>query len=331
MNLTICYVTGRKDPKAEWFFDSLHRETGGDYSGIEIVVVDFWAEAQKPSDPWDVFDAAARLRGWLHVLRRALPVARVSAPCGNVWQGPCRLTRENFFAKSNTLNTAIMLSRGPWIAMCDDLSVLMPGWLKAVRRAQDENYILCGTYEKRKNMVVENGEIISSTDHPPGHDHRRAYAKDGQPIPAHASWFYGCSFAAPIEALLVVNGYPLDCDSMGYEDSVMGRTIAKHGYRMVLDPSALSVESEEDHHTGVQMRRVDPGISPRDKSHRMLEMYANVTRFDNYYGEEGLRGVRERVLAGAPLPVIRVPDREWFTGQLLSEFGQDLPIIDTKT
>lgn len=329
MNLSICYVTGRKNPRAEWFMDSLHRETGGDYTGIQVVVVDFWAEAQRRGEGWDESDATAR-KNWWRTICRAEDLT-LSAPCPNVWQGPYRLTKDNFFAKSNTLNSAIMLSRHDWIAMCDDLAVLMPGWLKAVRRAQAGGYILCGTYEKRKGMVVEKGELISSTEHTPGKDHRRLHASGGEPIPAHASWFYGCSFAAPVEALLKVNGYPSDCDSMGYEDSIMGKVIAKNGYQLMLDPGALSIESEEAHHEGEQMRRVDPGVSPLDKSHRMLEIFSNVSRFDNYFGEEGLRGARERVQKGAPLPAILVPQHEWFTGEPLATFGQDIPTINTKT
>lgn len=39
----------------------------------------------------------------------------------------------------------------------------------------------------------------------------------------------------------------------------------------------------------------------------------------NYYGEGGLRAVRNRVLNGEPFPIIQVPDADWFDGQLLKE------------
>ena len=44
MHLTIAYFTSRKNPAIKWFFDSLNRETGGDYTKIRVVVVDFWAK-----------------------------------------------------------------------------------------------------------------------------------------------------------------------------------------------------------------------------------------------------------------------------------------------
>jgi hypothetical protein len=327
--LTIAYVTGRKDPRAEWFFASLARETGDDITSLQVVVVDFYAQAQRDGEGWDANDAFKRRAAYRQMC--TVPDLVVSAPCGNVWQGPHRLTRDNFFAKSNTLNTAIMLAKHDWIAVADDLSHLVPGWLACVREAQRSNYIMCGAYEKRKDVVIDGAQLVSSTEHPPGKDHRRGYAPLNLPVTCPGGWMYGCSFAAPIEALLKVNGFPTDCDSMGYEDSVMGKTIAKHGYRFMYDPRALTIESEELHHVGSPMRRVDPGVSPKDKSHSMLQMYANVDRFDNYYGPEGLRGVRERVLRGEDIPIIRIPDREWFTGQLLSEFGIDVPAIDTRT
>lgn len=322
MNLTIAYMTARKEPKIEWFIHSLRREVAGKWDGIQVVIVDFWNQPMV-ADGWGAAELEKRGADFRDLFCSAgLGDAGLQwcAPCGNVWQGPHRLTKENFFDASNARNTAIMVAKYDWILFVDDLSVMMPGYLAAVRAAMAGNYVMCGAYRKVKNLTVEDGIVKSFDDYAPGWDHRWRYGVDGEAIPCGGGWMYGCSVAAPIEAFLAINGYPLNCGSLGYEDSVTGQVIERNGYPFRYDRRALTLESEEHHHIGKQMRREDPGVSPNDKSHAMLAMYRSAANFgDNYYAAGGIREIRKQVLAGAPLPIIRSPFHEWFTGRPLAD------------
>lgn len=297
MNLTIAYVTSRLNPRFNWFFDSLHRETGGDYSGINIVVVDRHATRELPEH---------------------CPILRHVPPKASVWQGPHRLTQRDYFAASNTRNTAICCAPDGWIAFVDDLSVLMPGWLEAVRTAMRGNYIAAGAYKKVNDLIVENGIAVSYDEHAKGIDSRWHYGD--KPITIPGSQFFGCSFAAPIEWLLEVNGFDEDCDSVGGEDYALGMMLQAHGRPIKYCRQMFTLESDEAHGEETPMIRIDKGLSPHDKSHAMLHMIQGGRRTaPNYFGEGGIRAVRQRVLAGEPFPVTRVPDRDWYDGQLLSE------------
>lgn len=310
MHLTIAYFTSRMVPKIEWFFDSLHRETGGDYSGIRVVVVDRLCDEDGRHTA--VFNAA--LSG------KSLPFHVPPKP--TVWQGPHRLTREDWFAASNARNTAICLAPDGWIAFVDDLSVLLPGWLARVREAMNHpKRITCGAYRKVKELVVEDGNLVSFTDHPGGHDNRMAHVSGLGPHPCAGNWMYGCSLVAPVEAFLEINGYPEAlCDGMGFEDVIAGIMLEKKGYSFAYDPRMMTYESEELHHQLPVMKRSDYGVSPNDKSHAVLNAARNGPGWHpNYFGEEGIRGLRARVLAGEPFPVVQIPQHEWFTKTPLSE------------
>lgn len=304
--LTIAYTTGRMEPKIEWFFESLHRETRGDCSDLDIIAVDsyFGTPGRHPN---------CTLQEFRHV-----------EPKPTVWQGPGRLTKENWFAKCNALNTALCLAKGPWIAFVDDLSVLMPGWLSAAREAIAGGYVACGAYRKVKNMVVEKGQLVSFDDHPSGNDHRLAAAPTKRPC--GSSWMYGCSTVAPLEAWLEINGAPEAlCDGMGYEDTTIGRMMMNNGRQLVFDPALMTYESEELHFVGPRMRREDPckgdpNAKPRDdKSHALVRISQTLKAHPNYFSEGGIRGLRERVQAGEPFPQAGIPEHEWFTGQRLAD------------
>src|ERR1043165_3971320 len=97
-SLTITYVTGRKDPKIDWFFDSLDRQIEG--SGVtinEVIVVSRY-----------------------YLDYESLFLTQVK-PKPNVWQGEHRLTKEDWWAMSNARNTALCLCKADYIAYVDDL------------------------------------------------------------------------------------------------------------------------------------------------------------------------------------------------------------------
>ena len=303
MMLTICYLTNRREPMIEWFFDSFHNECGGDYTGIKIVVVDKLAE-----EAWRREAVAAKQKTEItHV-----------APKPTVWQGKHRLTKDEYFAASNARNTGVCLAPDGWIVYVDDLSVLTPGWLARVRAGTaDPQRILCGAYRKVNKLVVAQGKIVSCVHS--AEDSRRQYTHGPRYENCPASWLFGCSVAAPVEAILSVNGWPEYCDGMGYEDVIMGPVLARRGYNFTYDTEMLTVESDELHFIEKPLKRWDKGTSPNDKSHDAIRRFGNIDWFENYFGPERLRGLRARVLAGEPFPVCPIPEHDWFDSQPLRE------------
>lgn len=299
--LTIAYITSRFDPKIEWFVRSLANQVKDDWSGIRVVVVDF----HRAGRPYDF----RQNDSWYHV-----------APKPNVWQGEYKRTKIDWFAAANARNTALCLAPDGWIAYVDDLSVLMPGWLEHVREAMASNIITLGAYKKVKNLKVEEGVAVSYDEFPGGIDSRWGSGSDHGPVPAAGSWLFGCSLAGPVEAFLSVNGWNENCDGLGSEDYITGINLEKRGYRFQYDRRMLTLESEELHHLGQVMKRSDYGVSPHDKSHAILHATMNGNGWSpNYFGEEGIRGLRTRVLAGDQFPICRIPAHEWFTGTPLEE------------
>lgn len=282
-----------------WFFDSLNRECKGDFSGLHLVCVDLLAEERPMQMIWDE-----------HV---------PPMPC--VWQGPYRLTKRDYFAASNARNTALCLAPDGWIAYVDDLSVLMPGWLNSIREAMEGDYIVLGAYKKVLKLFVDEDGNARYEEFAPGVDSRWDKGDPCKPVPAAGSWMFGCSLAAPVEAFLKINGWDADCDSLGSEDYIAGIMLDKAGYRFCYDRRMLTLESEERHHDGSALPRFDKGKSPNDKSHAILNMVLKGGRHTapNYFGEGGIRAVRERVLNGEPFPIIQTPQHDWYDGQPLSE------------
>jgi hypothetical protein len=316
--LTVVYQTCRREPMAQWFFDSLNRECGGDYSNIKIVVVDFWCQYEPE-----------RTQSYYAKFWYSVPV--IVPPMGNVWQGKERLTKDEYFAAANSRNTGICHALDGYIAFVDDISVLMPGWLNQIHEAMAGHWIACGAYRKVNKLVVENGEVKSLENHPSGWDCRWRGGIPMTPQPCGGGDMFGCSIAAPVEAFLGINGFDTDVDSMSGEDYIAGIMLAQAGWHLKYCRKMLTFESEELHHVEPPLRRIIkkhvPGRSnfgEKDASHAILNMVRGGRRTaPNYYGPGGLRAVRERVLAGEPMPVLRVPDRDWRDGQSLVGMGKD--------
>jgi hypothetical protein len=320
MTLTIAYLTNRKNPRLRWFFDSLHRETGGNYTGIRVVVVDYWFH-----DRCNVWPEAHDVAAWADRIIKAGGDYFHGSPKPSVWQGPHRLTTRDYFAASNARNTALCLAPDGFIAYVDDLSVLMPGWLTAVRDAMAGNYVVLGAYKKQKQLVVENGEVQSFEEFPAGVDSRWGRGRDDGPVVAAGSWLFGCSVAGPVEAWLRINGWDEDNDSMGGEDYACGIMLERAGYQIRYDRRMLTYESEEAHHEERPFLRVikkhrGANAACPDASHWMLQaVMRDRHRAPNYFGPEGIRGVRAQVLAGEPFPITQIPQHHWPDGQPLSE------------
>jgi len=290
MNITFSYLTNRKNPRIEWFIESLHRQIAVMFRSHQIVVVDTY----KDERPLNIECASL-----VHVKPK---------PC--VWQGEFKLTKEDWFAASNARNTALCYAPDGYIVYVDDLSVLMPGWLQAVREGVETGKVICGSYKKVKNLKVENGVPTSYDEFTGGLDSRVRFAPTN-PFPCDGGWLYGCSCAIPVEALLTINGWPEDlCDGLGSEDSCCGLALQNAGYQFVYDQRMLTLESEEGHHEEPALIRRDYGVSPNDKSHSALNIALQSKRFPNH---TDFRQLRQSILAGGSFPIDQIPEHDWFT------------------
>jgi hypothetical protein len=302
--LTIAYVTARRDPKIEWFFDSLARQIS-EHDKISLIVVDAYEPVMRVGEGWkQIWDHCS----WPNFTR--------VAPKPNVWSGQYRLTKEDWWSASSDCNTALCLCQTTHIAFLDDLSVLTSTWLQAVKDAVSGDYIGCGAYQKVKNLNVKNGEVISYDDFPAGHDRRLSIAK-GDCAPCTPGWLYGCSFVAPLEALLTVGGFPEFTDGLGAQDYILGFALKNAGFHLKYCKKMMTLESEELHFAEPPRKRMDKGVSP-NKSHAALNIAKSTKYFENYY-EGGIRRMREEVLSGKPFPIVQIPTCDWYDSQPLSE------------
>ena len=321
-HLTIVYVTGRRNPRFEWFAASLARQTGGDFRGISLVVVDFWAEGNGGEG------------GPLPNTRHAYFVERLPAglelrhvpPKPTVWQGRYRRTRRNYFAAANARNTGTCLAKDGWIAYVDDLSVLVPGWLEAARHATRDGFIALGAYRKVKGLRVQNGEILAPADpgsptDPAGVDSRWAHGHPTLPVPATGSWLYGCSVVMPVEAIIAANGWDerADARGLGSEDYLTGMLVERHGYGFRYYRRMLTLEDDEAHGEDAPMvREIATSPGRPDESHVLLGHVrdTSVRRAPNPFE---LLELRRRILDGGSFPVERVPEHDWYSGTRLED------------
>lgn len=297
-SLTVAYITAREKPCISWFVDSLAKQVKRS-DPIEVIIVDLHAEKRN----WKLGNNVRHVE-----------------PKPTVWQGKHRVTKENWWSASNSRNTAICLCRTEWIAFLDDRSVLLPGWLEAVKRAQAGNYAVCGAYEKRTGITVEKG-VIRHAGIITGQDCREQHMiteKVKNPMPAHASWWFGCSNAVPLEWALDINGYDEICDGAGFEDVFFGFMLANNGYPMKYDRLMKIIEDRTPEHITDSMKKTDKGVSPNDKSHKLVEMLKD--RKNCMHGVN-LREVRQQVLAGRPWPPPWGPEKDFYDGQLVKDFA----------
>jgi len=315
MSLTLSYITSRHDCRIEWAFDSVARQV---MEPIHVLVIDRYADKPERGDEIQFkFDYAFRRKG-LGAKSFGCTLEH-RAPKPSVWAGEHRLTKQDWFSAASVRNTAICLCKTSHIAFVDDLSVLMPLWLNAVQEAVEGNYIGCGAYKKVKSLVVRDGEPVGYVETQQGYDDRLRRVVDDV-SPCTGEWLYGCSFVAPLEDLLEVGGLPELTDGLSGEDYGLGIALQNAGKHLKYDRRMLTLESEELHFAEPPMIRKDKGEigTEKDKSHAALRIIRQSKYYPNYY-EGGIRALREHVLAGNSFPIVKIPDRDWFDQQLLSE------------
>lgn len=309
--LTVAYITNRKSPRVHWFLESLARELREQKAGfmgeVKLLIVTHYPDIPMPPMPKEIKDF------------------RILEPAPNPYFGPHRLTKRDSFCPAVSRNTALCAADSQHIAYCDDLSVLTPGWLFAVRRSMTFGRVTFGAYKKVKNLVVEDGVIKSCEQFPQGIDNRLSQASH-EPIKCAGQWLYGCSLVLPVDVLLSVGGFAVDLSgTMGFEDCLTGIVLENAGHQCWYDPTMLTLESEEAHYEERPFFRCDKGTSPDDKSHSALRTVRNGMKyFHNSMPEGGIQKVRTDFLAGKgwPWPKIPVqPRHDWHDGQALSEMG----------
>lgn len=296
-SLTICYITARWDNKLEWFIDSLFHQTVPP-EDVTLFVVDLHARERSSVPPW------------VHIVE----------PKPSVWYGPHRLTKREWWGVASFRNTGLCLAQSEWFAVVDDRSVLGPQWMEAVRDAMSGNYVVAGTYEKTHNLIVEGGKIKSydepmSNGNPTGKDPRATGRLE--PRKAPGQHVLGCTSAMPLEWALNVNGWDESCDSLGLEDCIFGQMLERNNIPIMYDERMKLWEDRTPGQCDVSTVRMDKGKSPFDKSHGLLKRTAGKLQATH---EADLRDIRRKLQAGQPWPIPTEPKRDWWDGQLLSEF-----------
>lgn len=320
-HITICWLTNRKGCLFNWFADSLHLETVGDYTAIKVLAVDYWAQ---DVDGWTESDVAKR-KSEFRALTKAPDFVHVP-PKPTVWQGKYRLAKINYFAASNARNTGLCLAPDGYVVFVDDLSVLLPGWLDQVREAAKNGWVACGTFRKVLRLEVEDGIVKGFYDHPSGHDPRFRDKPGDDLIPTGGGHAFGCSIGMPVESLLSINGYDEDADSMGGEDYLAGLMLERTGAPLMFCRRMATLESEELHFVEKPFARIIKKQIPvsesfPDSSHAILSWVASAKRNQapNY---QNMRDTRQLVLSGKPFPKIQCPEHDWRDGQPIREMDQ---------
>jgi hypothetical protein len=313
--ITIVFVSARPDPKFAWFFDSLALQAGL-VQVTQIVIIDFYAQAM---DNWTEVDvhnrrkevcAAAELRGFGNI-------TEWHPPKPNVWNGAHRLTPVNWWAMSSARNTGLCYARNSYLAFLDDRCVLLPSWLDAVREAEQSNYAVCGTYEKRKEMVVTDG-VITHSGIITGEDTRYAVT-NGNKFAAPGAWLFGCTFGLPTEWMLNVNGVDESWDSVSMEDTHFGQLLQNNGMPIYFDPRMKMIEDRTPSVSEHSMRRdakQKHNYDPEDKTHKLIEKLWGNQKSTH---EWNLRAIRQHILQGGKFPIPTQPTHDWFDQQPLKD------------
>lgn len=304
MSPTVCYITARKNPRfTEWFLPGLARQAEAVGDSPLVIKIDRFAE-----EP--------------HEFTHGPITVKVHPPKPSVWYGPHRLTDRDWFAASSFRNTALCLCATEHIAYCDDLSILHPEWWQAAKDSAEKHpqHVTCGLYSKIRDVVVQDGVLVSYTQPVSGIDNRVKLAGPAMEGPCNPRWMFGCSLVAPVEELLKAGGWPEMADGLSFEDCLMSTVMGNNGTQFRYDRRLFTWEDEAAHHEDPEniMVRRDKGVSPNDKSHAALRLAEQTKEWHNYY-EGGTRALREHVLAGNPFPVVGIPENDWFDGQLISE------------
>jgi hypothetical protein len=318
----IVYVTHRAEPRFDWFADALAVQLADD-DDIVVTVVDGQYGPERAARFADAVAGRFPLR---HVPPKPTP-----------FNGTHRLTRRQYHAVSSVRNTGIVYAERPYVAFVDDCAVLMPGWLEEVRAAAREGYVAVGAYEKRWDMVVENGLLVSSRSEGTGMDSRWEQGADDRPVPISGAQLFGASFAAPRSLLVAIGGFDELCDSIGGEDWQLGVRLEWAGGLLCYSRRMLTIESEDLHRHAPPMWRIDPVAEPDVYRARLARFGVDERAFpdgpfdcshmllDVLYGLRQTRAIGNHYELAELSPdgladtVEKFPRTHWFDGRALGD------------
>lgn len=326
--ISICYLTARKEPKFNWFFESLNRQITN--QEIEIIIIDYFKEERGG----DFLDIAKKS------FNKKVKIIHVE-PLPSFCQGKYRVTKNEYWDASIARNTGFVFASNPYVAFVDDCSVLGEKWLDSVIEGAQLNQIVLGAYQKHTKVIVENGLLISSECLPQDIDSRWKYAQRDK-ISGHASWFFGASFCMPLEFALDVNGFDELQAISSYEDCPFGIRLEKAGYKFFYDKRMFTIESIEHHVIDKALIRQDPEIGKDryldslkmfginesqysnirwDVSHLLLEITQRGNGYRSFWNGYDLRQLRENKHKDYIdlIPLMNFPTNYYATGQLLSD------------
>lgn len=290
VGISIVYPTQRPEPRFDWFADSLAWQLRGD-DDVEVIFVD---GLRSPGRRTELDRVVAGRFAFRHV-----------APKPSPYNGPERLTGRNYWAASSARNTGIVYSAGSYVAFIDDSSVVGPHWMAEVRKAASEGYVVAGAYEKRREMAVENGRLVTGRIEAV-RDSRWHLGDDARAVEVGGGQWYTSSCGAPRELLVALNGFDELCDVIGGEDWHLGIRLEWSGSAIYYSRRMLTTESEDlaqrdgsplrlDKLTDEQFymqRLLDFGVTQRategryDSSHLLLDILygtRSIRSIGNYY------------------------------------------------
>jgi glycosyltransferase involved in cell wall biosynthesis len=239
--LTIAYFTCRKDPKVEWFFRSLNRELGGDWEGVNIMIVDYWFQ----------YNEQERQEYYQGIHTKYTNNVIILSPKPCPIQGKYKVTSNEYFAASNARNTAFINCKTDYIVCIDDLTVIKEGWLDIVLWGQLNNHVILGSYAKVKNLQCnEDGTYTYDEDSlTQGLDSRytNPYITNPTATQVGGSWLFGCSFGLPLSLALHVDGFDEACDGQGAEDYDFGIRLGRVTRNIFYSKQMFTYEDDDLH------------------------------------------------------------------------------------
>lgn len=271
--ISFVYISCRKDPKFEWFVDSLynHIQTAKyDPRKIQIVFVDF--ELQYDPERFDLYYKKC-IQGRFDVNYKHV------APMPSAWQGKHKISSVDCFSAALARNTGVCYCKHDYVVFVDDLSVLdnKPRTFTNIFKYAKQKLTICFSYKKVWNLKVESGKIISKEERPPhGIDSRWNLFKEGQPRLMGGGQFYGFA-ALPIDVLLQINGYDEICNDVSGEDYHFGIRLSKLNIPIYYSKDVTFYESVEEsgQHNNVFHRR--DALLSEDDYQKLMDKY-NITK-----------------------------------------------------
>jgi hypothetical protein len=234
MMITFGFPTCRSQCGLDWFVDGLEwqaRWLGFDLMSAELVVVDalLWVDPQVRRD--QISD----------IVRGRIPLVHVP-PKPSPFQGPDRLTKDEYAAHSSARNTVLCHARGDYILSVDDLSILEVTWLQFMLEAALHAKVVAGTYSKDNDVVVESGRCIERTITKFFVDGR---GNEGPRFTNGGGWFFTGNFGLPMRLALKVNGFDERLNAFGCEDCDMGVRLARLGHETWIEPRAKTIQAQD--------------------------------------------------------------------------------------